>query len=389
MKAKDLLANPEYRAISYGGYRLNSREYQPTIPEIKEDLKILHALGIRILRTYNVHFAQAGNVLQAIQELREDEAAFEMYVMLGTWINCAYAFTDNPDHDRENTEGNQNEIDTAVILANQYPEIVKIIAVGNEAMVKWAERYFVQPWVILKYVNYLQDLKKSGRISKDVWITSSDNFASWGGGEPVYHVDDLEQLYHAVDFISLHTYPMHDTHHNPNFWGVKIEEQQETKKEQIEYAMQRALEYAIQQFNSTKEYMQSLNVNKPLHIGETGWASSCNGLYGADGSRATDEYKEGVYHRMLRAWTDAQKISCFYFEAFDEPWKDAGNPGGSENYFGLITVGGKAKYALWDQVDKGIFNGMTRGGRQFSKTYNGSETELMLNVSNPPSKVRK
>ena len=182
---------------------------------------------------------------------------------------------------------------------------------------------------------------------------------------------------------------MHDTHHNPNFWGVKIEEQQETKKEQIEYAMQRALEYAIQQFNSTKEYMQSLNVNKPLHIGETGWASSCNGLYGADGSRATDEYKEGVYHRMLRAWTDAQKISCFYFEAFDEPWKDAGNPGGSENYFGLITVGGKAKYALWDQVDKGIFNGMTRGGRQFSKTYNGSETELMLNVSNPPSKVRK
>ena len=53
-------------------------------------------------------------------------------------------------------------------------------------MVHWAASYFVHPSVILKYVNYLQEMKKVGKLSPDVWITSSDNFASWGGGESDY-----------------------------------------------------------------------------------------------------------------------------------------------------------------------------------------------------------
>ena len=56
----------------------------------------------------------------------------------------------------------------------------------------------------------------------------------------------------------------------------------------------------------------------------------------------------------MREWTDAKGISCFYFEAFDEQWKDANHPEGSENHFGLITLDGQAKYALWDLVDSGI-----------------------------------
>jgi exo-beta-1,3-glucanase (GH17 family) len=41
------------------------------------------------------------------------------------------------------------------------------------------------------------------------------------------------------------------------------------------------------------------------------------------GSKATDEYKEGLYYQLLREWTNNAGISCFYFEAFDEQWKDA------------------------------------------------------------------
>jgi hypothetical protein len=43
--------------------------------------------------------------------------------------------------------------------------------------------YYVQPSVILKWVNHLQELKK-GKLDANLWITSSDNFASWGGGDP-------------------------------------------------------------------------------------------------------------------------------------------------------------------------------------------------------------
>ncbi len=386
---KDILGNPAYRAISYGGYRLKSRDNQPTIAELKEDMNILYAMGIRIVRTYNVHLAQAVNLLQAIHELKETDDSFEMYVMLGAWINCADAFTSEPNHEGESLEDNEKEIETAISLANKYPHIVKVIAVGNEAMVKWAASYFVQPRVILKYVNQLQELKKSGGLSKDIWITSSDNFASWGGGDPVYHVEDLEKLYAAVDYICLHTYPMHDTHYNPEFWGVTDSDSAKAKQEQIDAAMKRAVDYAINQYEDTKRYMKSIGVSKPIHIGETGWASASNGFYGKDGSRATDEYKEAIYHNLIRDWTDKNNISCFYFEAFDEPWKDAGNPGGSENHFGLFTVDGQAKYALWNKVDENIFEGLKRGKNKISKTFDGDKDALMESVFIPPVMQKK
>ena len=41
ISAKDILGNPEYLAMSYGGYRQNTRNIQPTIAELKEDMKIL------------------------------------------------------------------------------------------------------------------------------------------------------------------------------------------------------------------------------------------------------------------------------------------------------------------------------------------------------------
>ncbi len=71
---------------------------------------------------------------------------------------------------------------------------------------------------------------------------------------------------------------------------------------------------------------------------------------------------------------------------FDENWKDAGNPGGSENYFGLFTIDGKAKYALWDQVDEGVFEGLGRGDQPITKTYNGVLSELLKEVASPPVK---
>ncbi|WP_298538773.1 glycosyl hydrolase family 17 protein [uncultured Aquimarina sp.] len=381
--AEDILGNPNYLAISYGGYRKSSREFQPTILQLKEDMRILQAMNIKILRTYNVQLAQASNLLKAIRQLKTEDETFEMYVMLGAWIDCKNAWTDKePDHTTESVK-NTDEIDRAVALANQYPDIVKVIAVGNEAMIKWATSYYVEPNVILKWVNYLQNLKKEGKLSKDLWITSSDDFASWGGGEESYRVKDLEDLIRAVDYISMHTYPYHNTHYNPEFWGISDDENGLSSEEKIEAAMQRALKFAQSQYKAVVHYMESLGVKKPIHIGETGWATVSNGHYGPNGSKATDEFKEALYYKYMREWTNKEGISCFYFEAFDEPWKDAHNKKGSENHFGLITVDGKAKYALWDLVDKGSFEGLTRGGNAIIKTYKGNKIEMMKNVELP------
>jgi exo-beta-1,3-glucanase (GH17 family) len=386
MTAKEILSNPEYLAISYGGYRDTTRSEQPTLVQIKNDMKILAAMNIKILRTYNMQLPQATNVVKAIDQLKKEQPGFEMYVMLGAWIDCKNAWTGlEPDHNIE-SELNAGEIDRAVALAAQYPDIIKIIAVGNEAMVKWATSYYVQPDVILKWVNYLQDLKIQGNLPADLWITSSDNFASWGGGEDLYHVPELNKLIKAVDYISMHTYPMHDTHYNPVFWGTAAKDSLLNKEQKIENAMMRSLGYAKDQYSRVKKYMNSMGVDKPVHIGETGWATYSSDLYGDDGSHAADQYKSGRYYKLMREWTTKDKISCFYFEAFNEKWKDAANPKGSENHFGLFNINGEAKYAVWDLVDQGVFNGLTRNGNKITKSFNGSKKELLEYVKLPPVK---
>lgn len=380
MTAAEILGNPDYLAISFGSYREKSREIQPTISELKDDLKLMYAMGIRILRTYNVQseLPHASNILKAISQLKKEDPNFEMYVMLGAWIDCLHAWTNKePNHDKESDQ-NEKEIARAVDLAKKYPTIIKVIAVGNEAMVKWATSYYVQPNVILKYVNHLQGLKKKGELPKDLWITSSDDFSSWGGGDLSYRVKDLENLIKAVDYISMHTYAYHNSHYNPEFWKVPDKELHLSDKEKIDRSMLRALGFAKKQYKDVSEYVKSIDSSKTIHIGESGWATISNGFYGVNGSRATDEYKQGLYYNQLREWTNKEGISCFYFEAFDEQWKNAQNANSSENHFGLFTLKGQAKFPIWNQVDKGIFKGLSRNGNPITKTYDG-DYELLMN----------
>jgi exo-beta-1,3-glucanase (GH17 family) len=391
MTAAKILGNPNYLAISYGGYREKSRENQPTISELKEDLKLMHAMGIRIIRTYNVQpeLPHASNILEAIHQLKKDDASFEMYVMLGAWIDCLNAWTEHaPDHEIESAQ-NEGEIGRAVALANKYPDIVKVIAVGNEAMIQWATSYFVRPNVILKWVNHLQDLKKDGKLSKDLWVTCSDDFASWGGGDPGYRVKDLEDIIKAVDYVSMHTYAYHNSHYNPGFWKVPENEQGLSDIEKIDNSMLRAIDFAKSQYKEVSDYVKSIDSTKTIHIGETGWATVSSGHYGVNGSRATDEYKQGLYYNLLREWTSKEGISCFYFEAFDEQWKDAQNSKGSENHFGLFTLKGEAKYPIWSLVDKGVFKDLKRGGNPIIKTFNGDKKELMKTVLVPNTEYQR
>jgi exo-beta-1,3-glucanase (GH17 family) len=381
--AKDIIGNNSYPAISYGGYRGKSREIQPSIEDIKEDLKIMFAQGFRIIRTYDLHHPFAENTLKAISELKNSDPDFEMYVMLGAWIQCKDAFKDVPIHNEEDLEGNKVEIAEAVRLAQDYQDIVKVIAVGNEAMVHWATSYHLEPKYILKWVKHLQDLKINGTINNNIYITSSDNFASWGGGSEEYHNDDLDELIKSVDYVSMHTYAFHDTYYNPVFWNQSENSEDLSKKDIIKKAIQKAVEYELSQFNSVQEYIHGIVSSKQVHIGETGWSSVASDLYGYGGTEAADEYKLGLYYEMITDVCVAKSISCFYFSAFDEPWKDSQNENGSENHFGLFTVYGEAKYPLWKKVDQNVFDGLSRGGNPIKKTFNG-DFDALLETSNLP-----
>ncbi|MDB2664977.1 exo-beta-1,3-glucanase, partial [Porticoccaceae bacterium] len=133
--AAEIFGNPAYPAFSYGGYREATRDIAPTREQLIEDLKILSAMGVKLLRTYNTsQFPQVSRLLEAISVLKDEDPEFEMYLMLGAWIEAKGSWRPGTDHTIGNVFNNTTEIETAVAMAQQYPDIVKAIAVGNEAM---------------------------------------------------------------------------------------------------------------------------------------------------------------------------------------------------------------------------------------------------------------
>jgi len=382
-----LLGNNNVPAISYSGHRKTARtvENTPSIEETKEDMKILSAMGIKLLRTYNAwEFPHAERTLKAIRELKKADPGFEMYVMLGAWIQCKNAYKEGTDHSIEDADWNQREIETAIRLANEYPDIVKIIAVGNEAMVTW-QAHFVPASTILKWVKVLKAARASRRIPTGTLITTSDNWAALGGEEH-YRNDDLAELMQQMDYVSLHTYAFHDTYYNPALqWAPLPDEANLPVVEQIAKSVERSIALQKAQYQAVKDYLKELGIDKEIHIGETGWASLDNSHYGPEGTCAAYEYTAKLFYDATMKWTRENNLTCFYFEAFDEPWKSKGTDG-SEGHFGLLSVDGKAKYAIWDLVDNGAFNDLSRGGHPISKTHGGDSAVLLEKLKSPAHK---
>ena len=384
---QELLGNINYPAISYSGHRKIPRsvENTPSIEETREDLKMLSAMGIRLLRTYNAReFPHAERTLKAIRELKKEDPDFEMYVMLGAWIQCKNAYKEGTDHNLEDTDWNQKEIETAIRLANEYADIVKIIAVGNEAMVTW-QAHYVPAATILKWVKVLKEARTDGRIPANTLITSSDNWAALGGEEQ-YRSEDLAELMKRMDYVSLHTYAFHDTFYNPALqWASLPDEVNLSSSEQVARSIERAIALQQAQYNAVKDYLKSIGVDKEIHVGETGWASLDNSHYGDNGTCAAGEYTAKLFYDAAMEWARTNSLTCFYFEAFDEPWKSKGTAG-SEGHFGLFTVDGQAKYALWDLVDQGVFKGLQRGGNAIAKTHGGNKDILLRTLKSPAHK---
>lgn len=396
---KPLLGNPEYQAISYGAWRTTERASGETVPSVEEqmeDMKILNAMGIKMVRTYNTQgfkglddVSNTENLLAAIHQLKQEDPNFEMYVMLGVWIDALNSWTGNTIDSSTDSPNNALEMAKAKELALAYPDIVKVIAVGNEAMVDWAASYKVHPSIILNHVNDLQNWKLESEDTSDLWITTSDNWAVWAGQDANGNNNDqadLKALIQAVDYVSLHTYAHHDTYYHPTFskeWKVPESEQGLTKKEQIASAMDKAFVHSLEQYAAAQQFVHSVDPTKPIHIGETGWSTVSTDLYGDGGTQAADEYKQKLFHDDMRDFSDDSGVSMFFFQAFDEPWKGGDDAGHSEKHFGLVDINCNVKYLAWDKVETLNSLSLTRDCA-FTASYGGNEVALMDDVLPPP-----
>lgn len=284
------------KAICYSGFREGQQPggIYPTYEEVKEDLLLLQGHW-NYLRLYDCD-AHAATVLQVIEQEQ-----LPLQVMLGAYIvaemnnfGCPWGGgVYSEEVLDQNRVQNLNQIKKLIALANQYPTIICTLSAGNEACVDWTDHY-VSVSSVIDYVNLIKSEAKQP-------VTFCENYVPW--------LSKLKHLVDAVDFISIHTYPV---------WEYKN--------------IHEALEY-------TKDnYLAVANMypGKPVVITEAGWATNSNGR-GIEPHNVSEENQEIYYHDLVN-WTNDNGILCFVFEAFDESWKGSHEPLEPEKHWGVFKI---------------------------------------------------
>ena len=291
-------------AICYSGYRDGQSPVDgvfPSYTEIHEDLNILKEQW-KVIRLYDCSW-HAEFVLDVI---RNENLGLK--VMLGADLgaeernpNCPWGADYNEQELIANRQENSIEIGRLISLANDFPDIVTSVSIGNEASVDWSDHQVL----VDKLICYTKRVKESIKQP----VTFCENYVPWNG--------KLKPLADELDFISLHTYPV---------WEHQT--------------IDSALEYTKKNYFSVANHYP----DKPVVITEAGWTTCSNGR-GIQPWNASQEF-QAAYYKELLAWCKEANILTFVFEAFDESWKGSEDPLEPEKHWGIFTVDRKPKLVM-------------------------------------------
>ena len=287
---------PVARAICYSGFRDGQQPgvSYPSYEEVKEDLLLLQPHW-KYLRLYDCD-EHAKTVLDVIVKER-----FDFKLMMGAYIEaemnnfgCPWGSGVYEEVQLEtNCKKNNQKIDRLIEWANEYPEIIFSLSVGNEACVDWTDHYVP----VNRVIEFAQKIKHHTKQP----VTFCENYVPW--------LNKLKPLAEIVDFISIHTYPV---------WEYKH--------------IHEAIEYT----NDNYVAVAGLYPGKPVVITEAGWATNSNGR-GIHPEHVNEENQK-VYYEDLMAWSEKNKVLTFFFEAFDEPWKGSSHPLEPEKHWGVFKM---------------------------------------------------
>lgn len=293
MKYSTILNIEPGKAICYSGFRDGQQPggNYPTYDQVKEDLLILQGHW-KYLRLYDCDH-HTDTVLEVITKEKLD-----FKVMLGAYINaemnnygCPWGGSYSEEQLEHNKERNLYQIKKLIRLANEFPDIIFTLSVGNEACVDWTDHYVP----VDKVIQYVRMVKKHAKQP----VTFCENYLPWLG--------KMKDLVDEVDFISIHTYPV---------WEYKD--------------IHEALEYTKQNYYAVADTYP----DKLVVITEAGWATNSNGR-GIHVHNVSEEYQK-TYYEDLMAWNKDDKILTFVFEAFDESWKGSDEEFEPEKHWGLF-----------------------------------------------------
>jgi exo-beta-1,3-glucanase (GH17 family) len=268
--------------LSYAPFRGAQSPFDPAMhipPEQIDDDMARLARITDCVRTYSVELGQ--DQVPAIAKRHG------LKVIQGIWLGT-------------NAEKNRAEIETAVRLANEFPDVIRALVVGNE--------------VLLRGDLSADDLAASIRAVKarvKVPATYADVWEYWLRNA---------QVASAVDFVTIHILP---------YW------------EDFPIAAANAAAHV----DAIRKRVAAAMAGKDVIIGEVGWPSEGRMREGALPSPAN---QARVIQDVL-ALASRENFRVNVIEAFDQPWKRAleGTVGG---YWGLLDAGTRDYKFAWGQA---------------------------------------
>ena len=270
------LQNGKLQCVSYAPYYKKGRS--PFIPktvttreQIDQDMALL-AQRFNCVRTYSVD--------QGLDYVPEAASKAGLKVLLGAWIGWTKA-------------DNMRELNLAIKRANEFPETVAGLVVGNEVLLR---REQTMP-AMQAYIDYAQQ-------HTEVPVTYADVWEFWLKNR------DLEP---SVDFVTVHILP---------YWED----------------IPRSIEDAASHVKIIMHKLEN-TFNKPLLIGETGWPSTGR----QRGAAVPSQVNQARYFREFVKNAHNGGWNYNLIEAMDQPWKRVleGTVGG---HWGLYTSNLQPKF---------------------------------------------
>ena len=217
---------------------------------IEQDLRILRA-RTDCVRTYAVH--------QGLEAVPEVARRLGMRVKLGAWIG-------------RDAAANAIELDRAIALTHTYRDVVDLLIVGNEVLLR---RELTPP--------VLSGLLARARRESAVPVSYADVWEFW------LRNDGLRG---QVDLVTVHILP---------YW------------EDEPVAIGQAVEHVFSIAAKVKQHF----AGTPVLVGETGWPAAGRQRAGAVPGRVN----QARFAREFVARASRESLSYNFIEGFDQPWK--------------------------------------------------------------------